>query len=312
MKGVAVIRKRTRRAVKAAFCISFGVALLLGVLTAGTLRAAAAQPTISIGSKNFTEEYVLGELYKQALQAKGYQVSYHSNIGSTEIIDKALTSGQINFYPEYTGTMLSVVFNNDKVFKSAAATYAAALKAQKARGYTLFAQTPFSDTDAMGTLTTTAKKYGLKTVSDMKKVPGLSICGFPEFQTRYAGLVGLKKAYGITGAKFVPLAGISVYQELDTGKCKIGDVFSTDPQLASPSKYTVLTDTKFIFGFQNVAPVVNAKLATTLGSKFRSTVDAVSAKLTLPAMIAMNKAVAIDKKSPQAVASAFLKANGLK
>ena len=308
---MAVIRKRTRRAVKAAFCVSFGVAIVLGGLAAGTLTAAAAQPTVVIGSKNFTEEYVLGELYKQALQAKGYKVSYHSNIGSTEIIDKALTSGQINFYPEYTGTMLSVVFNNDKVFTSAAATYAAALKAQKGRGFTLFAQTPFSDTDAMGTLTKTAKKYGLKMVGDMKKIPGLSICGFPEFQTRYAGLVGLKKAYGITGAKFVPLAGISVYQELDTGKCIIGDVFSTDPQLAG-SKYTVLKDTKFIFGFQNVAPVVNGKLATTLGSKFRATVDAVSGKLTGPAMIAMNKAVAIDKKSPQAVASAFLKANGLK
>ena len=93
--------------------------IVLGALAAGTLTAAAAQPTVVIGSKNFTEEYILGELYKQALQAKGYKVSYHSNIGSTEIIDKALTSGQINFYPEYTGTMLSVVFNNDKVFTSA-------------------------------------------------------------------------------------------------------------------------------------------------------------------------------------------------
>jgi osmoprotectant transport system substrate-binding protein len=305
-----VIRKRTRRAVKAAFCISFGVALILGVLAASSL-AAATQPTVSIGSKNFTEEYVLGELYKQALQAKGYKVSYHSNIGSTEITDKALTSNQINFYPEYTGTMLSVVFHNTTVFKSAAATYAAALKAQNKRGFTLFAQTPFSDTDAMGALSTTARKYGLKVVGDLKKVSGLSICAMPEFQTRYAGLVGLKKAYGITGANFVPLAGISVYEALDAGKCNIGDVFSTDPQLAG-TKYTVLKDTKFIFGFQNVAPVVNAKLAATLGPKFRAAVNAVSAKLTTPAMIAMNKAVAIDKKSPQAVAAAFLKANGLK
>jgi osmoprotectant transport system substrate-binding protein len=306
-----MIRKRTRRAVKAAFCVSFGVAIVLGGLAAGTLGAAAAQPTVVIGSKNFTEEYVLGELYKQALQAKGFKVSYHSNIGSTEIIDKALTSGQINFYPEYTGTMLTVVFHNNTVFRSAKATYAAALRAQKARGMTLFAQTPFSDTDAMGTPTSTAKKYHLKVVGDMKKVPGLSICGLPEFQTRYAGLLGLKKAYGIKNVKFVPLSGISVYEALDGGKCKIGDVFSTDPQLAG-TKYTVLKDTKFIFGFQNVAPVVSAKLAATLGSKFRKTVNAVSAKLTGPAMIAMNKAVAIDKKSPQAVASAFLKANHLR
>ena len=305
-----MIRKHTRRAVKAAFCISFGVAIVLGGLAAGTMSASAAQPTVVIGSKNFTEEYILGQLYKQALQAKGYKVGYHENIGSTEIIDKALTSNQINFYPEYTGTMLSVVFHNTKVYKSAAATYAAAKKAQQKRGFTLFAQTPFSDTDAMGTPTSTARKYGLKVVGDLKKVPGLSICALPEFQTRYAGLLGLKQAYGITKVNFVPLAGISVYAALDGGKCKVGDVFSTDPQLAGP-KYTVLRDTKFIFGFQNVAPIVKKSLATTLGSKFQSTVDAVSAKLTGPAMIAMNKAVAIDKKQPAAVAKAFLKANHL-
>ena len=99
-----MIRKHTRRAVKAAFCISFGVAIVLGGLAAGALSAAAAaQPTVKLGTKNFTEEYVLGQLYKQALEAKGFKVAYHENIGSTEIIDKALTSGKINVYPEYTG-----------------------------------------------------------------------------------------------------------------------------------------------------------------------------------------------------------------
>jgi osmoprotectant transport system substrate-binding protein len=308
-----VIRKRTRRAVKAAFCVSFGVALLLGGLTAGTLTASAAQPTVVLGSKNFTEEYILGQLYKQALQAKGYKVTYHQSIGSTEIIDKALSSGQINVYPEYLGTLLSVVFNKTSVPKSPTAALAQAKSLDAKRGFTLFTPTPFFDTDQMGVTNATARKYGLKTISDMKKIPGLSICGFPEFQTRYAGLVGLKQAYGIKNAKFVPLAGISVYQELDTSKCMVGDVFSTDPQLASPSKYKVLTDPKEIFSerSQTVVPEVSTKLSSQLGAKFRQTMNAVSAKLTLPAMIAMNKAVAIDKKSPQAVAAAFLKANGL-
>jgi osmoprotectant transport system substrate-binding protein len=313
-KGVAVIRKRTRRAVKAAFSISLGVALLLGVLAAGTLSASAAQPTVKLGTKNFTEEFILGQLYKQALQAKGFKVEYHESIGSTEVIDKALTSGQINVYPEYLGTLLSVVFHKTSVPKSPSAALAQAKAADAKRGMALFTPTPFFDTDQMGVTNALAKQYGLKTISDMKKVPGLSICGFPEFQTRYAGLVGLKQAYGIKNAKFVPLAGISVYEELDTNKCKVGDVFSTDPQLASPSKYTVLADPKEIFSerSQTVVPEVSAKLASALGPKFHRTMDAVSAKLTLPAIIAMNKAVAIDKKSPQAVASAFLKANHLK
>jgi osmoprotectant transport system substrate-binding protein len=88
-------------------------------------------------------------------------------------------------------------------------------------------------------------------------------------------------------------------------------VFSTDPQLAS-SKYTILTDTKHIFGFQNVVPVLSKKLASAGGAKFAATVNAVSSKLSVKAMIAMNKAVAIDKKSPEEVASAFLAANKLK
>lgn len=300
-----MIRKHTRRAVKAAFAIAFGVALLIGG------SASAAQPTVTIGTKNFTEEYLLGQLYKQALEAKGFRVSYKENIGSTEIIDTALTSGKINFYPEYTGVILSVVFHKTKTPNGAAAVYAQAKALQEKRGFTLFAMTPFYDRDEMGVLGSTATKYGLKTVADLKKVPGLSICGFPEFQTRYTGLVGLKQVYGISGVKFVPLSGISAYEALDQGTCKAADVFSTDPQLAG-TKYKVLTDTKNVFGFQNVAPVVSKKLAAQLGPKFRQTVDAVSAKLTLEAMIAMNKAVAIDKKSPRDVAGAFLKANGLK
>jgi osmoprotectant transport system substrate-binding protein len=308
-----VIRKHTRRAVKAAFCISFGVAIVLGGLAAGAMSAPAAQQTIKLGTKNFTEEYILGQLYKQALQAKGFKVEYHENIGSTEVVDKAMTSGQLNVYPEYLGTLLSVVFHKTSVPKNPATALAQAKSLDAKRGFTLFTPTPFFDTDQLGVLNATAKKYKLKSAGDIKKIPNLSICGFPEFQTRYAGLVGLKQAYGITNAKFIPLAGISVYQELDTKKCVVGDVFSTDPPLAKPSKYTVLADPKEIFSerSQTVVPEVNVKLAKALGSKFRQTMDAVSAKLTLPAIIAMNKAVSVDKKQPAAVAKAFLKANHL-
>jgi osmoprotectant transport system substrate-binding protein len=314
-----VLRKHTRRAVKAAFAVALGVALILGFTVSS---GQSAPPTISLGTKNFTEVFILGQLYKQALQAKGYKVSYHENIGSTEITDTALTSGKINMYSEYTGIIVSVVGHVNAPQKSAQATYNRAKKIEEKRGFTLFAKTPFYDVDAMGVPTSTAKKYGLRTVADLKKVPSLSVCGFPEFQTRYSGLVGLRKAYGITKVKFVPLAGISVYAAMDAGKCKVGDVFTTDPQLlpgpAAPGtagqhgKYTVLRDTKNIFGFQNAVPVVSKKLAAALGPKFRRTVDAVSAKLTLRAMGTMNKAVAIDKQSPKAVADAFLKANGLK
>ena len=305
-----MIRKHMRRAAKAAFAISLGVALVLGgTATAGVQRHAAA-PTILVGNKNFTEEFILGQLYGQALQAKGFKVKYAGSLGSSELADTAIKSGKINFYPEYTGVIVLDLAKKASP-KSAAATYAAAKKFEQTRGLTLLKPTPFYDTDTFTMLKSTAQKYGVKTIGDMKKVKSFSYAGYPECQTRITCLLGLKNIYGLKHVSFVPLSSISVYTLLDSGKATGGDGFSTDPQQLS-GKYTILTDTKHIFGFQNVAPVVSQKVLSAAGPSFTKVVNAVSAKLTLPAMQAMNKAVAIDKKTPAAVASAFLKANGLK
>jgi osmoprotectant transport system substrate-binding protein len=288
-------------------------AFLLGILLSVvvTASAAAAPPKVVLGTKNFSEEYILGQLYKQALEAKGFKVSYKENIGSTEIIDAALTSGKINFYPEYTGVIVQVVFHKPLSAKTAAATFKLAKSLQEKRGFTLFKATPFFDTDAIAVLRSTASKNHLKSVADLKKVSGLTLAGLPEFRTRNTGLVGMKRIYGISNAKFIPLAGISPYAALDSGKALAAAVFSTDPPLGPGSKYVVLQDPKHLFGFQNVAPVVSKKLAAQLGPKFRQTVDAVSSKLTTPAIIALNKAVILGKRSPASVAKAFLKSNGL-
>jgi osmoprotectant transport system substrate-binding protein len=313
MKGARVIRKHNRRAAKAAFAISLGVAIVIGLMAAVVARPAhatrTAGPTILLGSKNFPEEDILGQLYKQALQAKGFHVSYKSQIGSTELMTSALQSGKINMYPEYTGVIVQDVFHHTNSPKTAAATYKLAKKLEATKGYALLAPTPFYDTDVLAVTNATAAKYGLKSVGDLSKVGSFKLGGFPECKTRNTCFVGYTKQYGLTKAAFVPLAGISAYAALDAGNVLAADVFSTDPPLAKPSKYTVLADPKHVTGFQNVAPIVKASLAKTPG--FTSAVNAVSAKLTLPAIIAMNKAVIVDKKSAAAVAKAFLKANGL-
>ena len=106
-----MVRKHNRRAAKAAFAIAIGVALVLGGAVAAPAAPDRAKATpITVGTKNFTEQYVLGQLYKQALEAKGLKVGYKENIGSTELIAKTLTSGKISLYPEYTGVMLTVTF----------------------------------------------------------------------------------------------------------------------------------------------------------------------------------------------------------
>jgi len=300
-----VVRKHARRAVKAAFAVALAIPIVLG----GTANAGTSGTTITVGTKNFGEAYVLGQLYKQALEAKGYKVAYKENIGSSELLDTALKSNKINFAPEYTG-VVALNLAKAKNVKTAAQNYAAAKAYEQKSGFTLLRQTPFFDADSFAVLKKTAAKYGLKTISDLKKVPNLSYGGYPECDKRITCLLGLKQIYGLTKVKFVQIGSISVETLLDNHNATAGDIFSTEPALAT-GKYTPLTDTKHIFGFQNVAPIISKKTLAAGGPALANAINAVTAKLTIPAMIAMNKAVAIDKKTPAAVAKAFLKANGL-
>jgi osmoprotectant transport system substrate-binding protein len=262
-----------------------------------------------LGSKNFTEQFVLGQLYKQALEAKGFAVTYKKNLGSTEIADKALTSGQINAYPEYIGIFLTTTAGDTKTYDTTEQAYAAAGKFAQGRGQSLSTPTPFEDVDAIGVKKDFATKNGLTSVADLKKLgSSLKLAGPPEFKTRFTGLVGLKKVYGVS-PKFVPLAIGLQYKALDDGKVDAADVFTTDGQLQRGS-YTVLQDPKKIFGIQNVSLLIDDKKATELGPAFKDTVDAVSAKLTTEAMQKMNAAVDLDKQTPDAVAKQFLQANG--
>jgi osmoprotectant transport system substrate-binding protein len=310
-----VIRKHTRRAAKAAFAISLGVAIVLGLVTAALARPAhattSATPTIVIGTKNFAEEFILGQLYKQALEAKGFKVSYKENLGATEIVHPALTSGKINFYPEYTGVVVQVVYHHASSPKTAAATYRLAKSLEAKKGISALTPTPFSDTDALAVTNASAKKYGLRSVGDLKKVGSFKLGGPPTCKTRTTCFLGYTRQYGITKASFVPLGiGLS-YTALDKGQVLAADVFTTDPPLAKPSKYTVLADPKHVTGFQNVTPLVKTSVLKAAGPTFTKTVNAVSAKLTTPAIAAMNKAFYVDKQSAKSIAQKFLKANGL-
>ena len=268
------------------------------------------KPAVTIGDKNFTEQYILGELYAQALRAKGFTVKIKANIGSSEIIDKALTSGKLDLYPEYTGVILSELAHATKRPGNPDEAYQQAKQFEEGRGYTLLDKTPFFDSDAIAVKPDFASKNGLESVADLKKLGSKVRLGAPpEFKTRFEGLIGLKKSYGVNPT-FKPLAIGLQYKALDTGKIDVADVFTTDGQLQN-GKYTVLKDPKFIFGFQNVAPIVSKKVLDAQGPAFADTLNAVSAKLTTEAMQKMNAAVDLDKQKPAAVAKQFLQANGL-
>jgi osmoprotectant transport system substrate-binding protein len=271
--------------------------------------AAGSGKSLTLGTKDFTEEFILGALYKQALEAKGYTITYKPNIGATEVIDKALTSGQIDAYPEYTGESVATVAGIKTTPTSPQQEYDLAKAFYSKRGQSMSQMTPFFDTDAIAVTKAYAARYGLKTTADLKKIPHFTLGARPEFQGREEGLVGMEKVYGIHNVTFKSLALGIQYQALDSGAVNAVNVFTTDPQLAS-GKYVVLTDPKNIFGFQNIALVINTKKLDQLGGQsFLSIINQVNALLTTPAIIAMNKAVAIDKQQPDAVAKAFLQAN---
>jgi osmoprotectant transport system substrate-binding protein len=269
------------------------------------------KPAVTIGTKDFTEEFILGQLYAQALKAKGYKVNLKSNIGATEITDKAMTSGKIDAYPEYTGETVATVFGKSLKTPTAATETATAKALYAKRGQVTSTATPFEDVDAIASSKAYAQKNGLASVADLKKLKSFSLGARPEFKDREQGLKGMKDVYGIDNAKFVQLAQGLTYRALDKGDVDTINVFSTDPQIAS-GKYKILTDPKGVFGRQNVMFVINKPKYQKLGgAQFMGIINKVNSLLTQNAITSMNAAVALDKKDPAAVAGAFLKANGL-
>lgn len=272
----------------------------------------ADKPPVTIGTKNFPEEFILGELYAQALRAKGFRVNLKSNVGATEIIYRALTSSTLDMYPEYTGVVTAVVGNQRQRATDEEGAYREAQRIAEAQGLALLNRTPFSDRDAIAVKPAYAHRWGLKSVADLAKVKGrVKIGGPPEFRTREQGYVGLQTVYGLTNLSFEPLKIGEQYQALNNGKVDAADVFTTDGELGSTG-YVVLKDPKGLFGFQNAAPFVRREVLAREGPEFAATLNAVSALLTTHDMQRMNAAVAVRQDTPASVADRFLRDHQLK
>ena len=282
-----------------------------GTPAKSTGRAQADAP-LRIGTKNFAEQFLLGELYKQALEAKGIPVELKENIGSSEIIHQALTDGALDMYPEYIGVLLSEVANVRARPKSPQAAYDQAQEFERGRGFALLGMTPFSDANALAVKPAYARRHHLRTIADLAKVPGgVRIGAPPEFETRFEGLVGLGQRYGIRDARFQALAIGRQYAALDSGRVDVAAVFTTDGQLAG-RRYVILEDPRGVFGTQHVAPVISQAALRRHGPRLRAVLDAVSKRLTAAAMQRMNAAVQLQGRSSADVADEFLRGAGLK
>jgi osmoprotectant transport system substrate-binding protein len=282
-----------------------------GTSSTGTRVAPPDGPPIRIGSKNFTEQTILGELYRQALEAKGYDVVLKPAVGSTEIIHRALQHGALDMYPEYVGVLLSEIAELHARPRSAAAAYELAKAFERKRSFTMLAQTPFSDSNALGVKPQFAKRHGLRTIADLRRVPGtVRISALSEFGTRFEGLVGLRAVYGLRHLRVDAVPSEGRYRALDRGDVDVASVFTTESQLAG-DRYVVLADPRGLFASGHVAPIVSDTVLETQGPGLRSAVDAVTRVLTTSAMRRMNAEVDLHKRTAAAVAREFLRAQRL-
>ena len=307
---------KTRASVLAA--VAFALALALGGCGASDDDSGPSpalpgkgKPPVRLATKNFTEQYVLGELYSQALRAKGYTIVLKENVGSSEIVDRALADGVIDVYPEYIGVIAQELAQSDVRPKTADETYRRAKAYEEKRGFTILERTPGFDADANVVKPALARKYDLKSTADLKRLGRFRYGGPPENRTRFQGALGMRKVYGLHELVYVPLPIERRYAALDKGRIDVAAAFTTEGQLTDSDRYALLKDPKGIFGFQNIVPVVSRKLLVTQGPAFAATLNAVSATLTNEALQTMNGAVDIQHQKPAAVARAFLRDHGL-
>ena len=269
---------------------------------------------LTVGSKNFTEEYILGQIYAQGLEAAGYDVSTKLNLGSETIALKALKDGEISGYPEYTSTALGSFFQvpANKIPSDAQEAYTQAKADLEKEGLTAFPPTPFADSNAVGTLTSTAEKDGLTTISDLKgKSQNMVLAGSPECRERIDCLAGLEKNYGLKFKQFTPVDIGLRYTVLDKGDADLSIVFTSDAQLANSNKYTVLEDDKGLIPAGNVIFITSQKIVDEAGPDFAKVIGQVQQNLTLPVIRELNSRVDIDKEEPAKVAHDYLKSSGL-
>ena len=280
--------------------------------TAGGGTGDSKTAAITVDSANFPENQLLAEMYSQALEAKGVKVTRKFNIGARELYLKALKNGEISMLPEYNGALLAGLSKGGEIPAGVNTTQQVddALQKVLPSGTEILQSSPAEDKDTLTVSAATAKKYNLKSIADLKPVAGKLIVGAgPEFKTRSAGLVGLKKQYGITFKSFKALdpGGPLTKTALKKGQIEVANIFSTDSVIET-DKLVVLDDPKNVFPAQNITPIVEKAKVT---GDATSAINAVSAALTTEDLTKYLAEVAVDKKSYGTVAKQFLSDNNL-
>jgi osmoprotectant transport system substrate-binding protein len=271
-------------------------------------QAPSSPGTITVGSANFLENVLLGQMYAIALTKAGYKVDTKLNIGSREVIYDQVEKGALSVLPEYNGALLAYVDPKDASSSLDQVTSALATKLPKS--LTLLTPSPAEDKDTVVVRKETADKDKLVSIADLAPLsPTMSFGAAPEDRTRQQGLVGLESEYGIKFKSFKALdtAGPLTITALANGDVDAALLYSTTPEIDSRG-FVALTDPKNVFGVQNVVPLINSAAVDT---KARDILNKISAALDTTTLTQLNKRVQIDNEDAAVVAEDWLKTKGL-
>jgi osmoprotectant transport system substrate-binding protein len=285
------------------------ILVALASVAAMLISTAYAQQPVRVGSKNFTEQFILGELYAQALEANGVKTEKKLNLGGTLIAHKALEEKQIDLYPEYTGTILLAVLKQESM-TDPKAVYDKVKSDYAAKGLVVLNQAPVNNTYVLVVRQDTADKYKLETNSDLTKISKeLKLGAGPEFRDRKDGLPGLRDKYGMEFKEDLQLAIGLRYQALKNDQIQVVNGYSTDGMI-SAMKLKRLKDDKNLWPPYYIVPVVR-KDALDANPKIAEVLNRLNALLDDTTMAELNYKVDGEKMEPKDVARDFLKAKGV-
>lgn len=264
---------------------------------------------IVVGSANFPEQLVLANLYALALEDAGIETQTNLNLGSREITFPALTAGELDLVPEYTGALLAFVTEGEATVK-APDEVMAQLREELPEGVVALEPSTAEDKDTLTVLPETAEEYGLETIADLAPVAGeLTVGGPPEMETREAGLPTLARVYGVEFGEFRSLdaGGPLTTEALLSGQIDVARMFTTQGVIDAEG-LVVLEDPENTTPAQQIVPVIREEVLT---EAVRDTLDELSATLTTEDLTSMNRQVEVDREDPDVVARRYLEEKGL-
>ena len=274
--------------------------------------------SLAVGSKEFTEQLVLGQVVVQALEAAGAEVEDRTNLTGTSVVRQALESGEIDLYYEYTGTGWITILGKTEPVPGAQEQFDAVKEADAANGITWFARADANNTFAIAANAEATEEFGVKTLSDYAEVvdedPSAGrLCSSAEFINRDDGLPGVEETYGfdLPDDEVVQLEPALVYTQVGAGEdCDFAVVFATDGQIGNQD-LTVLEDDKQFFPSYNLAVAMRTEAYEANSEPLEELFGTISAELTDDKLSELNGRVDIDGEAPRDVAADFLDEIGI-